>query len=122
MKDIATFFAALADPTRLRLLRLMRDGEICVCFLQEVLRTNQPRISRHLGYLRKAGLVTARKDGKWMHYSLAKQKPGLQQILVDTFDCLNHDPEIKRDLKRLNSIRCCPAEYGLPQPSSKLGI
>ncbi|MBP7475718.1 MAG: metalloregulator ArsR/SmtB family transcription factor, partial [Pyrinomonadaceae bacterium] len=59
-------FAALADRTRLRLLNLMRDGEVCVCFFAEALGTNNPKISRHLAYLKRTGLVSARRDGKWM--------------------------------------------------------
>ncbi len=61
-------FKALADRTRLRLLNLMGEDEVCVCYFVEVLGTNQPKISRHLAYLRRAGVVTARRDGKWMHY------------------------------------------------------
>src|SRR5437764_14414357 len=60
-------FKALADRTRLRLLNLMGAGEVCVCFFVEVLGTNQPKISRHLAYLRRAGVVAARREGKWMH-------------------------------------------------------
>ena len=66
MREIALFYSALSDETRLRLLSLMKDGEVCVCHLQGVLKTNQPKISRHLAYLRRAGLVEARRDGKWM--------------------------------------------------------
>jgi ArsR family transcriptional regulator, arsenate/arsenite/antimonite-responsive transcriptional repressor len=68
--DLEMFFAALADRTRLRLINLMSVDEMCVCFFVEVLGTNQPKISRHLAYLRRAGLVAARKDGKWVHYRL----------------------------------------------------
>src|SRR6266478_5218244 len=63
-------FRALADPTRLRLINLMAEQEICVCYFTQVIGAPQPKISRHLAYLRKAGLVTTRKDGKWMHYRL----------------------------------------------------
>jgi ArsR family transcriptional regulator len=62
--DLALFHAALSDQTRLRLLNLVRQKEICVCYLQQVLNTNQPKISRHLAYLRRAGLVQTRRDGK----------------------------------------------------------
>ena len=68
--DTETFFAALADRTRLRLLNLLRDGEVCVCFFAETLGTNNPKISRHLSYLKRAGLVSGRREGKWVHYSL----------------------------------------------------
>ena len=61
--DLELFFAALADRTRLRLLNLMADGEVCVCFLAETLGTNDPKISRHLAYLRRADLVRSRRDG-----------------------------------------------------------
>src|SRR6266851_23179 len=64
------FFQALGDNTRLRLLNLMGDQEVCVCYFVEVLGQSQPKISRHLAYLRSAGLVEARRDGKWMHYRL----------------------------------------------------
>ena len=63
-------FAALADPTRLRLLNLMAGREVCVCYFVEILRQSQPKISRHLAYLRKAGVVAARREGKWMHYRI----------------------------------------------------
>ena len=63
-------FAALADPTRLRILNLLSSGEVCVCFFAEALETNNPKISRHLSYLKRAGLVKGRRDGKWIHYSL----------------------------------------------------
>jgi ArsR family transcriptional regulator len=65
-------FRALADPLRLRLLNLIAGREICVCFLVEILGTSQPKISRHLAYLRRAGLVAARSDGKWVHYRLVE--------------------------------------------------
>lgn len=116
MIELATFFAALADPTRLRLLHLMKDGEICVCFLQGVLRTNQPKISRHLAYLRKAGLVESRQDGKWMHYSLKKQRKDLRQLLSEILARVGRDPQINNDITRLKGIQCCPARYGFSSP------
>ena len=68
--NLAGLFAALADTTRLRLLNLMGGREVCVCYFVEILRQGQPKISRHLAYLRKAGLVAARREGKWMHYRI----------------------------------------------------
>ena len=68
--SIALLFKALADTTRLRLINLIGEDEVCVCFFVEVLKINQPKISRHLAYLRRAGVVSARRDGKWMHYRL----------------------------------------------------
>ncbi len=70
--DLETFFKALADRTRLRLIHLLGDEELCVCSCVELLKTNQPKISRHLAYLKRAGLVTARRDGKWTYYRLVE--------------------------------------------------
>ena len=72
--DLALLFAALSDPTRLRLLNLMYGREVCVCYFVEILGQSQPKISRHLAYLRRAGVVTARREGKWMHYRI--ERPG----------------------------------------------
>jgi len=105
MRDLVLFHAALADENRLRLLSLMQDGEICVCHLQGVLQTNQPKISRHLAYLRKAGLVAARQDGRWTHYRLQKLGGNFGKILSETLNCLRSEPQIKQDLQRLKKIK-----------------
>src|ERR1035441_1595021 len=70
--DLALLFAALSDRTRLRLLNLMDGREVCVCYFVEILGQSQPKISRHLAYLRRAGIASARREGKWMHYSLER--------------------------------------------------
>src|SRR6185295_17427430 len=70
--SIAILFKALEDRTRLRLINLIGNDEVCVCFFVEVLKINQPKISRHLAYLRRAGVVTARRDGKWIHYRIVE--------------------------------------------------
>jgi ArsR family transcriptional regulator len=108
--NISLFFAALADPSRLRLLNLLSDREVCVCHLQSVLKTNQPKISRHLAYLRKAGLVQARREGKWAHYSLKKLDPTLQQILRQTFSHLKSQPQIQKDRARLQQVMSNPPD------------
>ena len=72
--DRELFFRALADRTRLRIINLIGDQEVCVCFFVEILKTNQPKISRHLAYLRRAGVVAARREGIWMHYRLSTPK------------------------------------------------
>lgn len=118
MRKLAQFFAALSDATRLRLLHLMKDGEICVCFLQGVLRSNQPKISRHLAYLRQAGLVEARREGKWIYYSLKKQESEQQEILMRAFDHLDQQPQTAKDAKRLKDICCSPTRFGISSPSS----
>ena len=118
MRDLALFFAALSDATRLRLLHLMKDGEICVCFLQGVLRSNQPKISRHLAYLRQAGLVEARREGKWIYYSLKKLESEPQEILMRALDHMDKQPQVKKDAKRLQEICCSPTRFGFSSPSS----
>ena len=107
--DPELFFAALADKTRLRLLNLMRDGEVCVCFFAGTLGTNNPKISRHLAYLKRAGLVTGRRDGKWMHYSLQRptdEKAGL--VFDATLKMLSDDKAMKIDRKLLADFCCSP--------------
>lgn len=108
--DAPLFFAALADRTRLRILNLMRDGEVCVCFFAEALGTNNPKISRHLAYLKRASLVNARRDGKWMHYRINPPSDAqASEILRSTLELLDNDPEMKNDRKRLNDYCCSPA-------------
>ena len=103
--DFPLLFQALADKTRLRLLNLIGEDEICVCFLVEALKTNQPKISRHLSYLRKAGIVAARRDGKWMHYRVIEPAdPSAAKILADTRAWLAADGEMQRDRERLVGI------------------
>ena len=76
-------FKALADRTRLRILGLLRAGEICVCDIHESLGLPQPTVSRHLAYLRKTGLVETRRDGLWVHYRLANLPDPVMQALLD---------------------------------------
>jgi len=103
-------FRAFADPTRLRILNLLIEGEVCVCDLCSVLDEIQPKVSRHLAYLRRAGLVDARRDGKWMHYRLAKHGKGLERTLINCVkSCLREVDVLREDLERLRSGRsaCC---------------
>lgn len=98
---------ALADKTRLRLLNLMREEEICVCFFTEVLEESQPKVSRHLAYLRNAGIVEARRDGKWMHYRIIKpENPFAAQVLEDTLVWLASQDEMQKDYQKL-AVACC---------------
>lgn len=121
--DMARFFQALADRTRLRLLNLMR-GEICVCYLVEVLGEPQPKISRHLAYLRGAGLVAARREGKWMHYRLAApQDAGAAAILRQTLRTLEQDKAMQADRARLERVCCAPQLVelqGAPVPGKRI--
>lgn len=72
-KVLASIFRALSDKTRLKILKLLAGGEKCVCELYPALKLSQPKVSRHLAYLRKAGLAKSRKEGLWQHYSLNKK-------------------------------------------------
>ena len=100
-------FRALADRTRLRLLNLMGSDEVCVCYFVEVLRTNQPKISRHLAYLRKAGIVGARRQGKWMHYRVIQPADKTaSRVLSNIQEWLASDREMQRDRGRLVQM-CC---------------
>ena len=100
-------FRALADKTRLRLLNLMGNDEVCVCYFVEVLKSPQPKISRHLAYLRKAGIVGARREGKWMHYRIvAPRDSRAAEVLKTIREWLASDQEMQRDRGRLIQM-CC---------------
>jgi DNA-binding transcriptional ArsR family regulator len=95
--DLARMFAAFSDRTRLRLLNLMNGREVCVCYFVEILGQSQPKISRHLAYLRNAGLVKARRDGKWMHYRLeTPADAGAAAILRTTLESLGRIGRCRR--------------------------
>lgn len=119
--NIERFFQALGDMTRLRLLNLMGDQEICVCYLTEILAQPQPKISRHLAYLRSAGIVTARREGRWMHYRIVMPPHiGAAQILQQTLAWLQEDRNMLADRARLTKACCSPAKFvvlqGAPLP------
>jgi ArsR family transcriptional regulator len=120
--DLPQFFQALADATRLRLLNLIGEQELCVCYFVEILGAPQPRISRHLAYLRNAGIVAARREGKWMHYRIVMPPhSGAAQILRQTLDALQDDKAMQADRARLTKACCSPARYaldGVPLPSA----
>lgn len=107
--SIEELFKALADRTRLRLINLMGDDEVCVCFFVEVFKLNQPKISRHLAYLRRAGVVAARREGKWMHYRIVEPPdPRAANIFREVRASLANDTVMKRDRARLAQICCAP--------------
>jgi ArsR family transcriptional regulator len=120
--SLANLFAALADPTRLRLLNLMAGREVCVCYFVEILRQGQPKISRHLAYLRKAGLVEARREGKWMHYRICPPaNAGTASILAAVLASLVNDKRMQADVARLDRACCAPQKLvaleGAPRPA-----
>ena len=110
--NMERFFQAFGDNTRLRLLNLMRDREICVCYFVEILGQGQPKISRHLAYLRRAGIVAARRDGKWMHYRIVMPSNiGAAQVLSQTLAWLTEDRSMQADRVRLAKACCYPAKF-----------
>jgi len=112
LPTVDAIFRAFSDRTRLRILHLLRGGETCVCELQSVLDVPQPKVSRHLAYLRKAGLVTARKDGLWSYYTLAPARNAFHAKLLDCLSCCFKDvPELVEDAVLARKMRrsggCC---------------
>lgn len=121
--NMERFFVALSDRTRLRLLNLMGGEEVCVCFFVEILKENQPKISRHLAYLRSVGIVGARRDGKWIHYRITMpEDTHAARLLKEVLAWLSEDREMQRDRSRLVNVCCAPnlpAELqGAPRPMS----
>jgi ArsR family transcriptional regulator len=115
------FFQALGDNTRLRLLNLMGDQEICVCYFVEILEQGQPKISRHLAYLRRAEIVEARREGKWMHYRIVMPgNLGAAQVLRQTLAWLRDEKAMQADRARLSKVCCSPKKFvalqGAPIP------
>jgi len=119
--NMERFFQALGDNTRLRLLNLMGDQEICVCYFVEILEQPQPKISRHLAYLRRVRIVEARRDGKWMHYRIVMPPNiGAAQVLRQTLSWLKEERNMQADRARLSKACCSPAKFaalqGAPLP------
>jgi ArsR family transcriptional regulator, arsenate/arsenite/antimonite-responsive transcriptional repressor len=112
--NVERFFQALGDNTRLRILNLIGDQEICVCYFVEILGGPQPKISRHLAYLRSAGIVAVRREGKWMHYRIVMPPHiGAAQILRQTLGWLKEEKAMQADRVRLMKACCSPAKYAL---------
>jgi ArsR family transcriptional regulator len=121
--NVERFFQALGDNTRLRILNLIGDQEICVCYFVEILGGPQPKISRHLAYLRSAGMVAVRREGKWMHYRIVMPPHiGAAQILRQTLGWLKEEKSMQADRARLTKACCSPAKYaqleGAPLPTT----
>ena len=118
---LALVLAALSDHTRLRLLNLMDGREVCVCYFVGILRLSQPKVSRHLAYLRRAGVVASRRDGKWMHYRIVMPShPGAARIIREALAALREEKAMQVDRARLDKACCVPqkaaARGGAPLP------
>jgi ArsR family transcriptional regulator len=120
--DIDLMFRAFADPTRLRVLHLLLSGESCVGDIVAVLELPQPLVSRHLAYLRRAGLVVDRRVGKWKHYSLAPAGGSFHENLLCCISkCFGEVPELKADAERAGVLRksggCCAGVTNIDRPA-----
>jgi ArsR family transcriptional regulator, arsenate/arsenite/antimonite-responsive transcriptional repressor len=106
--SVDRMFRAFADPTRLRILNLLLQGELCVCDIVRTLDVPQPTASRHLAYLRNSGLVESRRDGLWIHYKLAPPKTTFHKRLIACLGCCSEDvPQLAKDVKQLSRCKCC---------------
>ena len=98
--ELEQVFKALADKTRLRILGLLGDNEVCVCHIHDSLGLPQPTVSRHLAYLRRAAIVDVRRDGVWMHYRVARSlDPVVQRVISAALDALTQVPTTTQDRK-----------------------
>jgi len=118
LPEMETVFKALADATRLRILGLLLTGEVCVCDIHDSLRIPQSKTSRHLAYLRNAGLVETRRDGVWIRYRLAPLSDPVVGVVIDAVrHALAHVDVVRRDADRLGKrTGCC-----LPAPDAVTG-
>jgi ArsR family transcriptional regulator len=116
LESLDQVFKALADPTRIRILGLLTAGEICVCHIHESLHLPQPLVSRHLAYLRRAGLVETRKEGLWVHYRTTSHREGLTGTLLDAVShVIGHLSTVKKDAMRLEKkTGCCAVAQPAP--------
>lgn len=114
LQQLERLFQALGDGTRLRILRLLMAGEVCVCDIHDTLKIPQAKASRHLAYLRRAGLVTARREGLWVHYSLAKPADPIVATIADAAThVLGHVDVLRKDAERLEErTGCCVPSAG----------
>jgi ArsR family transcriptional regulator len=128
--ELESVFKALADKTRLRILALLGNNEVCVCHIHDSLGVPQPTASRHLAYLRKSGLVAARRDGVWMHYQLSTSlSPAIQSVIAAAVDALQQLPATSQDRKQFQRAfgqlyvrgtagggACCAPRTQQPEP------
>jgi ArsR family transcriptional regulator, arsenate/arsenite/antimonite-responsive transcriptional repressor len=99
--QLEVVFKALADKTRLRILALLGSNEVCVCHLHDTLGLPQPTVSRHLAYLRRSGLVAARRDGVWMHYQVSRSPdPVVREVVHAAVEALKQVPATTQDRKQ----------------------
>ena len=106
MKDVSQLYRALADETRLRIVNLLLEGELCICELTEILKMTQSKVSRHMAYLRHSGIVNDRREAVWVYYSLAEPKNKVHRCQLKCIqNCFDAYPILKKDLKKLKEIK-----------------
>jgi ArsR family transcriptional regulator len=120
MQQVITLFRALSDETRLRILNLLgQSEELCVCDLEDIVGVPQAKMSRHLAYLRRAGLVRSRRQGLWMLYSLAKPRSAEHRLVMECMEAVvgQASPARRdRELLEKNIRKGCCATYTCVQP------
>jgi ArsR family transcriptional regulator, arsenate/arsenite/antimonite-responsive transcriptional repressor len=115
----AFLFRTLSDPTRLRLLNLLACGETCVCELTDTLRVVQPKVSRHLAHLKRAGLVDVRRNGKWTHYRWAQHgDPLVRHVLAGLRQWMTKDQRMNEERRKRNTV-CCRVSRRKPKEKNK---
>src|SRR5690349_2632106 len=108
VRSLTKLFRALGDETRLRIVALLAHGELCVCHIEKALELSQPNVSRHLGILRMAGVVDARRDGTWVYYKLADQEhAAVQEVLASVTKAFGAERAIRSDHVKLRKA-CGP--------------
>ena len=122
MRNLLNIFKALSDETRVRILKLLEGGELCICKIMEVLDMKQSRVSRHMGILKNAGLVKDRRDGKWVHYSLNPKPEDFshKEIISLLEKCLKDYAVVAQDREELRKL-LGREKKGLWRPGSTCG-
>ncbi len=106
MDQLVQFFRALSDETRLRIVMLLTEGELCVCDLMAVLGEPQSKVSRHLAYLKYSGLTSSRRGGVWMHYSLNDPSNGIYRAQLNLLkEELSHLSQFREDMEKLRDLK-----------------
>lgn len=103
LNQLTTLFRALSDETRLRILKLLEHGELCVCDIVAALDMIQPKVSFHLGVLKEAGLIKDRKQGKWIHYSIDDSDMFKRFLVLSVLEKVS-ESEVIEDKKRLDKF------------------
>jgi ArsR family transcriptional regulator len=103
MNELVPIFKALSDETRLRIIKLLEEGELCVCDITAALDMVQPKVSFHLSTLKEAGLIKDRKSGKWIHYSLNEKDLFRRMLILSACERMQ-DSAVSGDRKRLDAF------------------